>query len=436
MPSPQNLLPWLLGGAVGIGGILQGLHWRSTASGGEVEFIENQLRMVTEENEILQRENDSLRSLVQGGGEFPVPQELIDRAEKEFGLTFVSSPVIHRIDSDGLRSRISAAYESRFGPGGMDYRQQAYAVIGWIGAQDRLLGQLTAVRSVGARSWFDEGAGEGWVTDRFTVEEIPDQAALVRLLARILLHQHFPPPGVYPGDDPARAREALHQGAAAGSEARYYAANARSIGFIPMRENNEAEQLLENLPPFIQGLTTFPVIEGKGLADTLHVQGTEELLAALRDPPATTREIFLPGEPVPASGEMDMPETPGEPFLSESAGQLGLRLWLEPLGDVGAALEIASDWKNDRYLLFPEGEASSGLVWDIELQDSAAVDRLESISLDLIAAMSGRESPANPDELLATPDGRHFRISRISPTRLRFLNLADPATSRLFDHPP
>jgi hypothetical protein len=426
----------LLGGAVGIGGVMQGLHWRSTGSRGDLEVLENQLRMVVEENEILQRENESLRSLVQGGGEFPVPQELIDRVEKDFGVTFISSPVVHRVAGEELRGRISAAYESRFGPAGIDYREEAYAMIGWIRPEDKLLAQLTAVRSVGARSWFDDVTGEGWVTDRFSMEEIPDQAALVRVLSRILLHQHFPPPPGYPGDDAARAREALHQGAASGAETRYYSANAREIGFLPMREEGEAEQLLMALPSFIQGLTTFPVLEGRGLADTLHVQGDEKLLAALRHPPQTTRQIYFPGEPVPELKVLEMPTVPGESFLSESAGQLGLRLWLEPLGDVGAAAEIAAEWRNDRYLLFPEGESDSGLVWDIELQDAGVAEQLQSISLDLIAAMAAREDPAALGEVVATPEGRHLRVTRVAPTRLRFLNTAAAETARLFDAEP
>ncbi|RYD18266.1 MAG: hypothetical protein EOP88_23165, partial [Verrucomicrobiaceae bacterium] len=80
------MLPWLLGGAIGAAGIMQGLHWRSTASPADLSGLEEQLRIAGEENEMLKRENESLRSLAQGGGELSVPQEFIDRAEKEFGL--------------------------------------------------------------------------------------------------------------------------------------------------------------------------------------------------------------------------------------------------------------------------------------------------------------------------------------------------------------
>ena len=381
---------------------------------------------------MLKRENESLRSLAQGGGELAVERVWIERAEKEFGLRFLSNPIVHRIASEELRDRVAAALESRFGPSGIDDRNEAYRLIGWLGSEDDLLAQLTVVRAVGARGWFDDVTGEAWVTDRFDADSIPDQAALVRLLARILLHQHFPPPPAYPGDDAARARDALHQGAAAGSEARFYAASARSIGFIPMKENTEVEQLLASLPEFIQGLTTFPVVEGKGLADTLHVRGNDVFQAAFRNPPQTTRAILFPAEPAAAPQALNLPAMPEEPYLSESAGQLGLRLWLEPMGDVGLASEIASCWKNDRYLLVPDGEASSAVLWEIELESKDAADKLQAAALDRLAAMAGLEESATLGKTEVSPGKRHLRIVRPSPTRIRFINAAEAATAAGF----
>lgn len=431
MPSPQTILPLLIGGAIGAAGFLQGLHWKSTRAPADLAEIENQLRIAGEENEMLKRENESLRSLAQGGGELSVPQELIDRAEREFGLRFLSSPIVHRIAGEELRDRIGAAIESRLGPSGIDDRQESYALIGWLRPDDNLLAQLTALRSVGAASWFDDVTGEGWMLDKTDLKNIPDQASLVSLLARILLHQHFPPPPGYPGDDAARAREALHQGAAAGSEARFYTEQARTIGFMPMRENKAIEQLLAALPPFLQGLTNFPAVEGKGHADSLYIQGTEKLQAAFRNPPQTTRAIFFPGEATSEPIALELPATPEESFLTESAGQLGLRLWLEPLGDAGAASEIAAAWKNDRYVLFPDGETSSAVLWEIELDSTAAADQLQAAALDLTAAMGGLEQPAAPGQAVISPEKRHLLVERAGPTRIRFLNTAEATTAVL-----
>lgn len=414
MASPQTILPWLLGGAIGAAGILQGLHWKSSGTGGDPSAIEGQLRLANEENAMLRRENESLRSLAQGGGELAVPQEMIDHVEKEFGLRFLSSPVLHRIAREELRDRITAAIESRLGPSGIDDRQEAYKLIGWLRPDDDLLAQLAAVRAVGTGGWFDDVTGEGWVTDSFDIKNIPDQATLLRLLARILFHQHFPPTPAYPGDDAARAREALHQGAAAGSEARFYATSARTIGFIPMTKNVEAEQLLASLSAFLQGLTSFPNTDGKAHADTLFVRGNDPLHAAFRNPPQTTRAIFSPDKPASEPMALELPPVPEEPFLTETAGELGLRLWL---GKTTDASEIASAWKNDRYLLFPDGEQSTAILWDIEMENPEITDRLQAAALEIISHM----------QLLLGK--RHLLLHRISPTRLRFLNTFESSTA-------
>lgn len=425
MPSPQTLLPWLLGGAIGAAGILQGLHWRSSNAGTDLSGLEEQLRIAGEENEMLKRENESLRSLAQGGGELAVPREFIDRAEKEFGLRFLSSPVLHKLASEELRDRITAAYESKFGPAGIDDRQEAYRLIGWLRPDDDLLAQLAGVRAVGALGWFDDVTGEAWVTDRIDLNNIPDQAVLVRLLARILLHQHFPPGAAYPGDDAARAREALHQGAAAGAEARFYSANARTIGFMPMKDNPEAAQLMASLSPFMRGLVLFPATEGKGLADTLHVQGNDRFQAAFRNPPQTTRAVLHPAEPLAEPLALELPPTPEDPFLTETAGQLGLRLWLPE----NAAASIAASWKNDRYVLFPDGEQSVAVIWDIELETSAAADKLEAVALGLVASLAGRDQPVKTGEAVVSSNKRHLLLTRPSPTRVRFLNTFEAATA-------
>lgn len=419
MPSPQTILPWLLGGAIGAAGILQGLHWRSTRAPADLTELENQLRTAGEEIANLRHENESLRSLARGGGELSVPQPFITRVEQESGLRFLSAPVIHRTTVEALRDRIAAAIESRMGPSGIDDRQESYRLIGWLRPADDLLTQLTAVQSVDANSWFDEASGEGWMLDKADLKNIPDQATLVGLLTRILFHQHFPPAPDYPGDDAARAREALHHGMAAGAEARFLAEKARTDGFMPMRENKALKQLLASLSPFLQGLAIFPAVEGKGYADSLHVRGNEPLLAAFRNPPQTTREIFRPGE-FAAPSAVELPATPGEPFLTECAGQLGLLLWLKSHGD--AASELAATWKNDRYLLFPDGEASAAIIWDIELDSAEAVDRLQAIALAKTAALA---APVENE----TSDSRHLAVVRVSPTRLRFLNTAEAVTA-------
>ncbi len=406
MPSPQSLLSCLVIGAVGAAGILRGLHEKSSRAPAKLSELEIRLNQAGEEIEMLKRENESLRSLARGGGKVTVPKEFIDSAEQEFGLRFLSSPVIHRIAPDELRDRITAATESGFGPSGLDDRQMAYTLIGWLRPGEDLLTQLTIAHSTDTHAWLDAATGEGWMLEMTNLKNIPDQAALAGLLAEILFHQHFPLAPGYPGDDADRARTALHRGTAAGAEARFLTEAARTMGFMPMNQNKTSQQLLASLSPFVRDLTEFISNNGKGFADSLHVSGNEALHAAFRRPPETTRAILSPGEPSPPSIALEPPITP---YLIESSGQLGLLLWLKTLGGADAAREISNSWKSDRYFLFPDGENASAVLWDIELDSAASVDGLQALAATVAGSEDGQ---------------RHISIVRVSPTRLRFINTA------------
>jgi len=410
MISGKVLLPLLVGAAVGAAGWMQG----SRGGGADAAGLSRQLVIADEQVAMLERENASLRSLAQGGGEVAVPAELIAKIERDFGLTFLSTPVFHRIAGEELGHRIEAAMESRFGPQGVEDRQEAYRWIGWLREEDAFLEQMVAVKSVGALGWFDEVTGEAWVTDRFDLKNIPDQAAMARLLVRILLNQHFPPPSAYPGDDAARAREALHAGAASGAEARFYAASARGIGFVPMNDNSAAARLLLTLSEFVQGVSLFPAVEGKGLADTLFVKGTGEFAERMRKPPQNTLEIVLPGE-TGRGGEVALPEISDEVFLRDSAGYLGLRLWLSLTEDLGMAEEVSRSWVKDGYALFADGEMSSGLVWEVTLENKAAANTFAKAAQDLTEAMA--------------KEGRFLGTARVSDTTVRFFNTAEKETA-------
>jgi hypothetical protein len=173
-------------------------------------------------------------------------------------------------------------------------------------------------------------------------------------------------------------------------------------------------------------------MEGKGLADTLHVQGNEVFQNAFRNPPQTTQAILLPAR-TKTPPPLKMPDMPEESYLSETAGQLGLRLWLEPMGDAGAALEISSCWENDRFLLIPDGEASAAVIWDIELESKEAADQLQAAALDRIAVMADLKESAEFGKVIITADKRHLRITRPSVNRVRFLNTATPELAAKFN---
>ena len=119
---PQQLLPILLGAALAAAGWMQGAQWKSLA---REEDPNDSVEVVALQQQIdqLTKENEALRSLSQGGGEFAVPPELVTRIEKQLGLSFRSTPVVHQIANEELRDRVAASIEARFGPGGIDQHQ-------------------------------------------------------------------------------------------------------------------------------------------------------------------------------------------------------------------------------------------------------------------------------------------------------------------------
>ena len=119
---PEKILPWLLGGAVGAAGLIQGFHWRASAPPADAEDAQGKITALENEMAMLRRENESLRSLAQGGGELPVDPATINFVEESLGLSFKSTPQVHRIAGEELRDRIIASIEARYGPHGLESR--------------------------------------------------------------------------------------------------------------------------------------------------------------------------------------------------------------------------------------------------------------------------------------------------------------------------
>jgi len=414
---PQTLLPWLLGAAIATAGWMQGLQWRSAAKASQDDDSEGKIVALENEVALLKRENESLRSLAQGGGEVKVPQELIDFVEGALGFDFKSNPQIHRIAGEELRDRIVASIEARYGPHGLDSRQQAWAMMGLLNTDDRFAAQLAATKSIGARSWFDEQSGEGWVTDRFDAQAVPDQAALIRALCRILLHQQYPPAPGWPGDEAAICREALHHGAAMAVENRFLARQAMGIGFTDLKDNAEARELMANLPAFVRGIATFPSVLGTPRASRLMDQ--EELMGALHKPPVISASFFPQHEDLQAL-PVTLPETPGNMLLEESAGMLGLKLWLEPLGE--EFTKLADGWRGDRYRLHATSDSDTHLIWDIRFDSEKSADAFAAAAADLISSFAGTDQPAAIGTAVTTPEGRKLTLLRPAPDTVRLLN--------------
>lgn len=417
---PVVLLSLLLGAAIGLGGILQGLHWKNTSSPIKDANMQNQISDLQGQIEILERENKQLRSLSQGGGEVDVPEALIEFVETSTGLEFRSTPVIHQIAGEELRERVSASIESKFPPNELYDRETAWKMMGLLETDDSFTSQLSATYSIGARSWFDDQVGEGWVTDRFEENSVPDQGALIRALSRILLHQHYPPPVGYPGDEADRARTAIHHGAALSVESKYLARQALSNGITGSAPPTQgAKELLETLSIYVRGLSNFPSRFGLPMADILSNQG--KLTDTLHTPPTSTF-YFLDSAPNDEITDVELPEQAGEGVITESAGWLGLKLWIETIDP--SMEELGASWRGDTYQLTATSDTTFNLVWDIICDSEESADTLSTLGCQMIAKLANSETIPKVGETLTSPERQLLSIARPAPNRIRFSNLS------------
>ncbi len=418
-----STLVCLMGTAVGAAGWLYGSNRQKSAQVDRQDHVT--IAELEQKVQALTTENEKLRSLSQGGGEFAIPPDAVTRVENQTGLSFLSTPIVHRLANEELRDRVVASMEKKLGPGGLEDRNTAYQLIGWLGMEDRFGQQWAALRAVGARTWFDETSGEGWVTDRYQESNVADQASLLKLLTRILLQQHFPPSREI-DDESMRTREALHSGVAAAAEAKFFQENARALGFMSLKEDTEAQQLLLSLPPFLQGLSSFVAIDGKSYADAQAVKGREELMKTLHKPPLRSGEILFPYEREIREAVATLPTTPGEAILEDSGGALGVKLWLDPLGDALQARNLAEKLCHDRWRLFATSDFDHHVIWVTEWHDETAAKAAVQAFSRMGAAHAGSEDDMSLGVAVKTPEGRILRIDQPTATSIRLINTVDP----------
>jgi hypothetical protein len=119
--------------------------------------------------------------------------------------------------------------------------------------------------------------------------------------------------------------------------------------------------------------------------------------------------------------------TIADPYLVETAGQLGLRLWIE---SAGGDTDLASSWMADRYWLVPDGEASTALIWDVAFASDEAAARFEELALQQVMAITESEPPLRAGEIRISKNRRHLCVRRPKSDCVRFFNTATAELAR------
>lgn len=339
-------------------------------------------------------------------------------AERETGLTFRSEPTVIASPDDDLRPIIGAHLDQRFGADGLAHRSRAYDLLQLLPPGQNLRGLLIAAHSAGARAWFDDQSGSIHTIAAFDPSRPDDQATLVRLLTRQLLHRTSPPPATHPGDDAWITRQAIHGGIAAGVLARFIEANGGRTT-LPTAEETEREAILLSLPVYLHNLVQVGSMQGRDYVEARRVEGPSPWQPVLNRPPARSLDLFA--DAVPSTPAPPMPELPGTAVFEESLGAYATMLLLERLSDYLLAEGVAPAWRGDRYRLFTTGNGDH-LFWICRWANPEAAAAAADIIRNTLP-------PAPPDPAFGT-EARHTRIITSGATT-RYFNCADADTLQL-----
>ena len=370
MLRPAGLLVALTGSAIALSGWLQVWYLKNQSTGeisretdsAEISDLRDQLLSLEQENAVL-------RSLAQGGGDIPVPEDLIAFVETTLDLEFRSTPVVKLSTEEGIIDAALDELANIYGENGLSEREKVWSHIGLIPPEQALRGQFQAIATTGARGAI---SADGLVMAAdFDLENVRDASALATLLGRRLVEEHMGPPPVDASDDEHWARLALRDGLAAKVTAAYRARQARMLGTLPSSPaSQEAAALLESLPLFVQLVASFPARHG-----LFYVESSGSDAKSLTSSPPTSSAQVMSGDKAVGDG---------------SLGQLGLLGLLGQSMEPAQAQELARSWVRDS-LVYDKFSSK----WEITVSSSEAAGQIAQAAKETLGALFPRDEQAD-----------------------------------------
>lgn len=174
-----------------------------------------------------------------------------------------------------------------------------------------------------------------------------------------------------------------------------------------LRQSNdpEAREILERMPPVLVEQTLFPYTQGLEFAAALHQEGGWEAIdRAFGDLPESTEQVIHPeryldrDEPV-AVVLPDLARALGEGWqerLSDTMGELNVRLWVEQALPSGEASDAAEGWDGDRIALLDDGGSAWAIGWVTAWDGSEDAAEFGAAARSAVASLGGE---AAVDEL-------------------------------------
>ncbi len=330
----------------------------------------------------LRSDNASLRALIASDSPIELEAGLVSFVEKDLGLTFRTPPIVLSRSEDTLREAAGQLWLGAFGEIGLEIRSYAYDILGILPPNQNFIGQIIAAETTGAIGIYDHSSAEVLLAPHYDNENIHHKAGLVRLLAIALLEQHAPLPNQLT-DDQFFCYLALHRGRASMLQDRFYALQARNIGFVDTPEASEALDLFNALPPLVRFITTFPNQFGKDYLARLPDKQAIDL--AIRSTATSSKSLLLAS---PSPKTKFTPKEGDSVQLSTQLGALTLKGFL-------AQLELSEDelksalqtYQSDSLTISTEGGKSATTTWVLNWTTAEAAATFHKHAQEITSAL-------------------------------------------------
>ena len=330
----------------------------------------------------LRSDNASLRALIASDAPIELEAGLISFVEKDLGLSFRTPQLALIRSDDALREAAGQLWLGAFSEVGLEIRSYAYDVLGILPPNQNFIGQIIAAETTGAIGVYDHSSSEILLAPHYDSENIHHQAGLIRLLAIALLEQHAPLPNPLT-DDQFFCYLALHRGRASMLQDRFYAIQARNIGFVDSAATTEAQELFSALPPLVRYITTFPNQFGKDYLARLPDKQAIDL--AIRSTNSSSKSILL-GSP---STETNFTPKEGDSVqLSTQLGALTLKGFLAQLELSEQELKTAlKAYQNDSLTITTDGGKSATTTWTLNWNSAPAAASFHQQAQEIISSL-------------------------------------------------
>ncbi len=334
------------------------------------------------ELEQLRSDNASLRSLIASDAPIELEAGLVSFVEKDLDLSFRTPPIALIRSDDALREAAGQLWLGAFSEVGLEIRSYAYDVLGILPPNQNFIGQIIAAETTGAIGVYDHSSSEILLAPHYDSENIHHQAGLIRLLAIALLEQHAPLPNPLT-DDQFFCYLALHRGRASMLQDRFYAIQARNIGFVDSAATTEAQELFSALPPLVRFITTFPNQFGKDYLARLPDKPAIDL--AIRSTNTSSKSILL-GSP---STKINFTPKVGDSVqLSTQLGALTLKGFLAQLELSEQELTTSlKAYQNDSLTITTDGGKSATTTWTLNWNSAPAAATFHQQAQEIISSL-------------------------------------------------